>query len=503
MKFRYIFFCFFLLITRYSLYAQENAKFSITVTPQNELIIVTRTDFHQQYGLAYPVTYQLDFPSGLSGLKVIEKHQTSERWIQIPEKFSSDLFNAIEDVRFDYISQRAYISAAFNGNSDSLFIEIEDSLGNSISFVYQGISKYYDNRKAVVTATSDDYADWNYAFIAPLIYMFRSRGLYLTVGIITAPDNCSNTTWKALQKEVDSGYVEAASHSRTHPFTPYANAVSEVQGSELDIKQNLALPTLFSNNGTGYVYTWIAPYGDYDPTIDYLLGASGYLAARLYANLDTTSPRIYVYGDSTLTDWNINTNHFDPFLPTVELGAPSWGGGDTSLTSLNGLFDTILAKGDIYHLMWHPQVIISDTNKEYLINHLNYISSRSNVWYVNIGHLYLYHMVQSANNGNEITTAIVSKNGNRAVSSFKLFQNYPNPFNPSTIIKYSVPKTSLVSIKVYDILGKEVSALVNEEKPVGNYSVQFFANSWDASGVYFCRMQAGSFVETKKLLLLK
>jgi hypothetical protein len=88
-------------------------------------------------------------------------------------------------------------------------------------------------------------------------------------------------------------------------------------------------------------------------------------------------------------------------------------------------------------------------------------------------------------------------------TQFELDQNFPNPFNPSTNINYSVPKTSLVTIKVYDILGKEVAALVNEEKSAGNYSVQFSANSNMASGVYFYRMQAGSFTETKKLILLK
>ncbi len=89
------------------------------------------------------------------------------------------------------------------------------------------------------------------------------------------------------------------------------------------------------------------------------------------------------------------------------------------------------------------------------------------------------------------------------LQSYYLSQNYPNPFNPSTIISYSVPKASLVTIKVYDILGKEVETLVNENKSAGNYSVQFNASSKFASGVYFYRMQAGSFVETKKLILMK
>ncbi len=87
---------------------------------------------------------------------------------------------------------------------------------------------------------------------------------------------------------------------------------------------------------------------------------------------------------------------------------------------------------------------------------------------------------------------------------FKLSQNYPNPFNPTTTISYSVPKDGIVTIKVYDVLGKEAATLVNEEKKAGIYSVQLSAVSNQlGSGVYFYRMQAGSFVETKKLLLIK
>jgi hypothetical protein len=87
-------------------------------------------------------------------------------------------------------------------------------------------------------------------------------------------------------------------------------------------------------------------------------------------------------------------------------------------------------------------------------------------------------------------------------TEFSLSQNYPNPFNPRTTIKYSIPQRSFVSITVYNILGKEVSKLVNEEKLSGSYEVQFDGNRL-SSGVYFYRLQAGKFSETKKLMLLK
>ena len=85
---------------------------------------------------------------------------------------------------------------------------------------------------------------------------------------------------------------------------------------------------------------------------------------------------------------------------------------------------------------------------------------------------------------------------------FELYDNYPNPFNPSTTIKFDLPKSSQVNLKVYDILGREVSVLVNEKREAGAYEVKFDGSAL-ASGMYFYRIQAGSFVQTKKLLLLK
>ena len=86
--------------------------------------------------------------------------------------------------------------------------------------------------------------------------------------------------------------------------------------------------------------------------------------------------------------------------------------------------------------------------------------------------------------------------------NFKLFQNYPNPFNPKTIINYELPITNFVSVKVYNALGNEVTTLVNEKQNAGRYSVEFSGESLP-SGVYFYKLNAGSYSETKRLVLLK
>lgn len=88
------------------------------------------------------------------------------------------------------------------------------------------------------------------------------------------------------------------------------------------------------------------------------------------------------------------------------------------------------------------------------------------------------------------------------VDQFELEQNYPNPFNPSTRINYSVPSASFVRLKVYDILGNEVTILVNEEKPAGEYQLEFDASEL-TGGVYFYQLTSNSFVDTKKMILLK
>ena len=82
-------------------------------------------------------------------------------------------------------------------------------------------------------------------------------------------------------------------------------------------------------------------------------------------------------------------------------------------------------------------------------------------------------------------------------------QNYPNPFNPSTLIKYSVPENGFVKLSVYNLIGEEVSVLVNETVDAGFYEVTFSAIGGLPSGTYFYRLQAGNFVETKKMVLMK
>jgi hypothetical protein len=96
----------------------------------------------------------------------------------------------------------------------------------------------------------------------------------------------------------------------------------------------------------------------------------------------------------------------------------------------------------------------------------------------------------------------VSQLNSEIPNAYSLSQNYPNPFNPGTVISYQLPVNSFVTLKIYDILGKEVTTLVNQEHKAGTYQVDWNAGSY-SSGVYYYKLTAGDFVETKKMMLVK
>ena len=130
---------------------------------------------------------------------------------------------------------------------------------------------------------------------------------------------------------------------------------------------------------------------------------------------------------------------------------------------------------------------------------LNWFPAAKATWQANQSKIMNY--IESENESQMNLTGVKNEN-NQTPTSFSLSQNYPNPFNPSTVIKYSVPKSGMVTLKVYNMLGQEVATLVNQMQNSGNYIVNFNANKL-ASGVYMYRIQSGNFTLTKKMELLK
>jgi hypothetical protein len=100
------------------------------------------------------------------------------------------------------------------------------------------------------------------------------------------------------------------------------------------------------------------------------------------------------------------------------------------------------------------------------------------------------------------TVTEVINNFQSELKYFSIKQNFPNPFNPNTVISYQLPVIGFVTLKVYDILGREVATLVNEEKPAGSYELQFDGSRL-TSGIYFYQLKSGNYSETKKMILIR
>jgi Secretion system C-terminal sorting domain len=188
-------------------------------------------------------------------------------------------------------------------------------------------------------------------------------------------------------------------------------------------------------------------------------------------------------------------------------------GNDVSIYSLNYIKDSTVVwncpfSSTIFQISFSQQTS-SDTSFINLAGESIEFESISFKKYIGIVYRSLSEIsVYSSNligyriNGKEWGHLSGIKNNTNIPAEYKLEQNYPNPFNPATLIGYSIPKSGIVIIKVFDVLGREVSTLVNEYKFAGNYSVQFNAGKI-TSGVYFYRIESGSYVQTKKLVVLK
>lgn len=463
---------------------------TIHKTPKNEYIISVDSQAHIDYGFSFPITYKFSIEQNFSDIVVKKKYLESNEWINI-NKLNVNFYNHHETYRIDTVNSLIYVSIGFTNVSDTVYLKAENNLGETINLEFKEITKFYDNRDAAVTASADDMASWSQNKFNATIANFLQYNLYLTLAMNTS--GMSKETYNFVQDKLNTGFIEAGVHTRTHPgWAAYDDYDSEITGCKIDIINNLELPELYRNGDKEYVYSFIAPNGYFDEIIDSLVGQNKMLVNRLYHN---------DFFDG-FAEWNDKSGTYVPFTVTRAFDPPAsqlgWGIGTNDINDLNGKFDEVTSNSGVYHLMCHPNVM--EWDKAYPWEHLEYISNKSNLWYVTLGHLYLYHLAQQ----NYVYEELVGINDNKLLTAkLTLYQNYPNPFNPSTTIKFTIPENnSFVNLKVFDVLGREVQTLVEGVKHNGSYSVEFNANNL-SSGIYLYKLQVNSNVTFKKMTLIK
>ncbi|MFW9952195.1 MAG: T9SS type A sorting domain-containing protein [Candidatus Thorarchaeota archaeon] len=217
-------------------------------------------------------------------------------------------------------------------------------------------------------------------------------------------------------------------------------------------------------------------------SFDKFRNSSGYLF-RIFDN------KVFIYADTAEYLWYDFNSDIGNSWNVPQLGPPYFGGEFTMESKTDTVITPIGIFTDCYRI--HHIIGVDAEFTEWFANEIG-IVQRDVITIVGLRRWILIDKIITSNNF-EI---------NSLPSSYLLSQNYPNPFNPSTIINYQIPEINFVTLKVFNALGNEITTLVNEEKPVGEYEVNFNGSELP-SGVYFYRIQAGDFIETKKMILIK
>ncbi len=238
-----------------------------------------------------------------------------------------------------------------------------------------------------------------------------------------------------------------------------------------------------------------------------------------------------LYGTIYKTTDGGNSWQNKPYNTTTKLLSVCFPDADNGwISGQNGLIIKSTDGGET----WNPQSsgVSTILHKTYLINNnIGWIAGNSgiilrtddggNTWQTqtvpNTSYTSLFFIDQNigwavGNDGIILKTinggiSFIENENNELLNDYDLSQNYPNPFNPSTKIKFTIPQevrgeTRDVTLKVYDVLGNEIATLINEEKPIGEYEVEFNGEGL-TSGIYFYQLKTNNFIQTKKMLLLK
>jgi beta propeller repeat protein len=402
---------------------------------------------------------------------------------------------------------------------DSLIVlpTIPSISGNSVVFVdYRNF--LYSIYKVDINTKQEQILLFNSGYTEPQIRLSGNRFVWVGYPTITQADvyyrNIStNTTTRLTQDAAYQNYPDI--HKNRIVWQDYRNVPLTNQHNA-----DIYLYDIFS--GQTQQITTDTSYQTFPAVWDNLIVWEDHRNAHT----DTTNADIYMYNLSTNQEIQITSNPAAQLFPDIWEDKIVWedyrnGVGDIFMYDLSTntereicvtpshkanpvIFRDWIVWQD-YRNGWTADIYGFNlvTNLEYLIfmhpDHQDFcqIDSLFLVWQdfrKNRQDLYIAEL----NN----FTGTSTENNNIQIANFILEQNYPNPFNSSSVIKYSIPKSSQVSLKIFNTLGEELETLVNEEKDVGTYELNWGAANLP-SGVYFYQLKAGEFVQTKKMILMK
>jgi len=261
---------------------------------------------------------------------------------------------------------------------------------------------------------------------------------------------------------------------------------------------NIFLAGYFSGTANFGTFQFTSPDGNRDVFISGLDGNGNFTWAKQGSGSGSDYPTSISYNPTNgLSVCGVSTGGF-------EIGGLSFVGGATDdifIANYNttGILKNVLYTGGLGEERAYD-IYLDDNNTGYVVGSFSGSMQIGDTLIV-IPNNYIADLYIAKINMNNISD--VEQDTNEFLpDKYELSQNYPNPFNPTTNIKFTISDFGFVNLKVYDVLGNEVATLVNAEKPVGVYEVDFEADGL-TSGVYFYQLKVGNYLETKKMVLMK
>ncbi|MBN1481730.1 T9SS C-terminal target domain-containing protein [candidate division KSB1 bacterium] len=366
------------------------------------------------------------------------------------------------------------------------------SYAQTIDAPYE-VGTWYDFRNAAVSFTFDDGSPNQYSKAIPI---FNEFDLILTLFIVTGETFAWPANWEALKQAASEGH-EIASHTVTH--TSFADLNDSLETIELRESREKIESFITGQKCITMAYPYCVT-GNKSILSDY------YLAARICSGtIEPKTPRDFMAISSIICGTEGSVKTAENFLTRASSAIRSNGwcvfllhgidnDGGWSPVTLTTLRETVQLFKENSHDYW----------VETFGNVVRYIKERDNASIMENNIQYVQFDAIPDNGeiilSREKTTNVQNKN--KQVFNFSLAQNFPNPFNSQTTIRFSIPSSEFVSIQLFDVNGKLVRTLMNQNLQAGNHSIVLDAEGL-ASGTYHYIMQAGSFKQTKRLLLLK
>jgi len=411
------------------------------------------------------------------------------------------------DSRFFYDNDGMHVYRVINSK-----LKVSDNIGEQFSW----------ETKYSLTAGDKFYVSLDYSN-SGTIYLANKKNIFISANY---GDNFN--LYKTLDRKI-VGIYKKPNSDKLYAATKYK--IYEITPDTIQVIKSLPIPDEVLNYyplavGNKWVYDYIIDPDDpglpndagiyirevlkdtilangnlyaklYDETLNYF-------AAIIYERVDSSSGKVYRYYEDPTLENNEYVIH--DLLAEIE---------DTITSSRNNygesLFTTVQQTGTFKKWgITKPKKIYQEYSLLMLTYSLTQEVGLDSLYFIfdfGYGRTDLKGTILNGTVYGDTTVVSVEDETPNLPTEFSLSQNYPNPFNPSTAIRFTIPsnvkrETSNVTLKVYDILGREIATLVNEEKSAGSYEVEFDATNL-SSGVYFYQLRAGGFVDTKKLILIK